>query len=71
MVYKQIKSKKTPSGYSVWVHFEDGVHVKPLRAIIAEYFRRVDFAENPHRTEQIKLEAEKEIASIKKAKVVD
>jgi len=69
MVYKVIKSKKTPSGYSVWVNFRDGVHVKPLIKLISKYFVAVENANNPDAQKQMLLAADKWVSDYKKAEV--
>ncbi|GAG63733.1 unnamed protein product [marine sediment metagenome] len=70
MVYKRISSRKTQTGYSVMVFVRDGKHVKPIISLLNDYFQAVYKQENPQSTEQILLEAEKEISALEQAKVL-
>lgn len=39
MVSKRITTKKTGTGYSIYVFVEDGSHVKPIIACLERYFQ--------------------------------
>ena len=70
MVFKKITSKKTNTGYSVLVFMQEGKHVKPIISLINGYFQNVHKLENPENTEQILLDAEKDISALEKAQVL-
>jgi len=70
MVFKRITTSKTPTGYSIHIFVQDGKHVKPIYSLLGAYFHEVYKQENPQATEQILLDAEKEISALEKAKVL-
>ena len=70
MVFKRIQTKKTQTGYSINLFVQDGKHVKPIISLINDYFQDVHKQENPQSTEQVLLEAEKEISALEKAEVL-
>ena len=70
MAYKRISTRKTPTGYSIMLFVRDGRHVKPILSMLNDYFQDVHKQENPQSTEQILLEAEKEISNLEKAQVL-
>ena len=70
MAYKRISTRKTATGYSIHLFVQDGKHIKPIVSLLERYFREVHKLENPQSTEQIMLEAEKQISDLEKAKVI-
>ena len=70
MVYKKITTRKTATGYSVMVFVQEGKHIKPIVSLLSQYFNEIHKLENPQSTEQILLEAEREISALEKAKVL-
>lgn len=70
MVHKRITSKKTATGYSIYVYFKDGKHVKPIIACLDRYFEYVADMEQPGRVKQTLLEADLKIEALRDAKIL-
>lgn len=70
MAFKRISSRKTATGYSIYVFMQDGRHVKPIINLISKYFQEIDKIENPQKTEQVLLQAERDISELERAKTL-
>lgn len=70
IVFKQVRTKKTSTGYSISVFMQDGNHVKPLISCIERYFAWVAEQEDPHRQERIIKEVEDEAERLKEGKII-
>lgn len=65
MVYKQIRTKKTNSGYSIMVFVKDGELAGALRVGIERFFAKVEEDFGPNRRLEIEKEVNHETEQIK------